>query len=33
LLVLFFSEGTNGKNNYGEDPKGTGNEINQIGNE
>jgi uncharacterized membrane protein YhaH (DUF805 family) len=33
LLVLFFSEGTKGKNNYGEDPKGTGNEINQIGNE
>ena len=33
LLVLFFSEGTNGKNNYGDDPKGSGSEINEIGNE
>ncbi len=33
LLVLFFSEGTTGKNNYGEDPKGSGNEINEIGKE
>jgi len=33
LLVLFFSEGTKGKNNYGDDPKGNGSEINEIGNE
>lgn len=33
LLVLFFSDGTTGKNNYGEDPKGSGNEINEIGKE
>ena len=33
FLVLFFSDGTTRKNNYGEDPKGSGNEINEIGKE
>jgi uncharacterized membrane protein YhaH (DUF805 family) len=33
LLVLFFSEGTNGRNNYGEDPKRNNSEINEIGTE
>jgi uncharacterized membrane protein YhaH (DUF805 family) len=33
LLVLFFSEGTNGRNNYGDDPKNNFSEINEIGKE
>ena len=35
LIVLFATEGENGENQWGENPKGTGNnsEINQIGRE
>ncbi|CAM3571821.1 DUF805 domain-containing protein [Flavobacterium gelidilacus] len=33
LLVLFFSEGTIGKNNYGPDSKSNIDEINEIGKE
>lgn len=33
LLVLFCTEGTKGSNNYGADPKGSGNDINEIGQE
>lgn len=33
LLVLFLSEGTQGENDYGQDPKGGGYEINEIGKE
>ena len=33
LLILFFSEGTNGRNNFGENPKNNGSEINEIGKE
>jgi len=31
LLILLVTEGTNGKNEYGEDPKRPYNEINEIG--
>lgn len=31
LLVLFFTEGVQGENEYGPDPKGVGEEINEIG--
>lgn len=31
LLVLFFTEGTKGENQYGSDPKSSGEEINNIG--
>lgn len=31
LLVLFFTEGNQGDNEYGPDPKGNGEEINEIG--
>lgn len=31
LLFYYFSEGTNGRNNYGEDPKRPHNEISEIG--
>jgi uncharacterized membrane protein YhaH (DUF805 family) len=31
LLVLFFTEGDQGENQYGPDPKTEGNEINEIG--
>lgn len=31
LLILLFTEGTNGKNEYGEDPKRPYSEINEIG--
>ena len=31
LLVLFFTEGNKGDNEYGPDPKGVGEEINEIG--
>lgn len=31
LLVLFFTEGEQGENQYGPDPKGVGEEINEIG--
>lgn len=30
-IILAATEGTKGPNQYGEDPKGLGNEINQIG--
>ncbi|MDI9256266.1 DUF805 domain-containing protein [Flavobacterium sedimenticola] len=33
LLVLFFTEGQQGENQYGPDPKAEGAEINEIGNE
>ena len=33
LLVLFFTEGTKGENQYGNDPKSSGEEINEIGTE
>lgn len=33
LLVLFCTEGEQGENQYGADPKGSGEEINDIGNE
>ncbi|BEV03020.1 MULTISPECIES: DUF805 domain-containing protein [Chryseobacterium] len=31
LLVLYATEGTQGRNQYGDDPKGNYNEINEIG--
>ncbi|MEN4762441.1 MULTISPECIES: DUF805 domain-containing protein [unclassified Chryseobacterium] len=31
LLILYCTEGTQGRNQYGEDPKGNYNEINEIG--
>lgn len=31
LLVLFFTEGNKGENEYGPDPKAEGNEIHEIG--
>lgn len=31
LLILFFTEGTQGPNQYGPDPKGNHSEIDQIG--
>jgi uncharacterized membrane protein YhaH (DUF805 family) len=31
LLVLFFTEGHKGENQYGSDPKSSGEEINNIG--
>lgn len=31
LLVLYVTEGTQGRNQYGDDPKGNYNEINEIG--
>ncbi|HAO06418.1 MULTISPECIES: DUF805 domain-containing protein [Chryseobacterium] len=31
LLVLYATEGTQGRNKYGDDPKGNYNEINEIG--
>ena len=31
LLFYYFSEGTNGRNNYGDDPKRPHNEISEIG--
>jgi uncharacterized membrane protein YhaH (DUF805 family) len=31
LLVLFFTEGNKGENQYGSDPKSSGEEINNIG--
>lgn len=31
MLVLFFTEGNKGPNKYGPDPKGVGEEINEIG--
>ncbi|MDI1318420.1 DUF805 domain-containing protein [Flavobacterium sp.] len=33
LLVLFFTEGDQGENQYGSDPKSSGEEINEIGTE
>ena len=33
LLVLFFTEGNQGENQYGSDPKGNGEGINDIGTE
>jgi len=33
LLVLLFSDGTNGRNSYGNNPKVIENEINEIGKE
>jgi uncharacterized membrane protein YhaH (DUF805 family) len=33
MLILFFTEGDRGPNKYGPDPKGVGEEINEIGTE
>jgi uncharacterized membrane protein YhaH (DUF805 family) len=33
ILVLLFTEGNHGENNYGADPKSSGEEINEIGTE
>lgn len=33
LIVLFCTEGTTGRNSYGEDPKGSSHELNEIGKE